>query len=128
MAFTHTRTCNFSSGSGTVSSSLSYSGTNETNVSESLAAGANQDIVLAVDVSALVSLYIKSDEDCTIYVNDVSGGSPTKTVTLAADEPYVWPMGGNTSPLGASDVTVLYMTTTETETNIEIRVLQDATP
>lgn len=125
MAFTHTHTRNFSNGSSTVTSSISYSGSLEVNVDETLAIGTDTAVNLAIDVSELVSLYIMADADCTLEVND--GSSPTKTITLEADEAYVWPSGGNTAPLGASDVTVIYVTNAA-ETNLYIRALVDATP
>jgi len=125
MAFTHTRTTNFSSGSGTITASKSYTGSSETNLSETLAIGTNTALTIAVDVSTLVHVYIKSDVAVTILVN--STGAPTKTITLAADEPYIWPDGGLTSPLGASDVTVFYCTQAA-EADLEVRILQDSTP
>ncbi len=125
MAFTHTRTTNFSSGSGTITASKSYTGSSETNLSETLAIGTNTALTIAVDVSTLVHCYIKADAACTILVN--STGAPTKTITLAADEPYVWPDGGLTNPIGSADVTVFYVTNVAL-VNLEVRVLQDSTP
>ncbi len=127
MAFSHTHGRNFSSGASTITGSKTYTSGNETNVSELLPIGTNQDIVLAVDVSALVSLYIKADAACDLYVNDVSGGSPSKHIALVAEEAYMWPMGGNTNPLGSADVTIIYVTNAA-ETQLDIRVLQDVTP
>lgn len=125
MAFTHTHTRNFSNGASTVTSSISYSGSSEVNIDETIAIGTDTQVNFPVDVSELVSLYMMADEDCTIEVN--SGSSPTKTITLEADEAYVWPAGGNTSPLGASDVTALYVTNAA-EVNLYVRALVDATP
>lgn len=125
MAFTHTQSRNFSSGSATDTSSKSYTGSLEINIDETIAAGTDTLIPVGIDVSALQSLYMKSDVACTVEVN--SGSSPTKTISLAADEPYCWPMGGNTSPLGASDVTGLYITNAA-EANFTMYALVDGTP
>lgn len=125
MAFTHTQSRNFSSGSATDTSSKSYTASSEINIQETVAAGTNTAIAVGIDVSALVSLYLKSSVAATVKVN--STGSPTKTIDLAADEPYCWPMGGNTNPLGASDVTVLYITNVA-EALITMYALVDPTP
>lgn len=125
MAFSHTHSRNFSSGSATDTASKTYTANSEVNIQESITAGTDTLISVAIDVSALVSLYLKSDVAATIEVN--SGGSPTKTITLAADEPYVWPMGGQTNPLGASDVTGLYVTNAA-DAAITMYALVDPTP
>jgi hypothetical protein len=125
MPFSHTQSRNFSSGSSTLTDSKTYSGTAELNISETLPIGTNTALTAPVDISTLVSLYMKCDTDCTIKVN--STGSPTKTIALVAGEPYVWPCGGLTAPLGASDTTVFYVTNAA-ECNLDIRILQDSTP
>lgn len=125
MAFTHPQSRNFSSGSATDTSSKSYTGSLEINIQETIAAGTDTLISVAIDVSALVSLYMKSDVACTVEVN--SSSSPTKTISLAADEPYCWPMGGNTSPLGGTDVTGLYITNAA-EADFTMYALVDGTP
>lgn len=127
MSFSHTQGRSFSSGSSTVTSSKTYTGSGEVNIDETVEIGANTQINVAVDVSALKSLYIKSDVDCNIFVNDPSTGAPTKTINLVAEEPYTWPMGGNTNPLGATDVTEIFVTNAA-ECNLQFRALVDSTP
>lgn len=128
MAFSHTHTRSFSSGSSTVSSSKTYSADGEANLDATIpASSTNLQINVAVDVSELESLFILCDVAATIYVNDASTGSPTKTIPLAAGEAYQWPNGGETSPLGASDVTEIFVTCSAGGT-LQWRSLVDPTP
>lgn len=128
MSFSHTINRSFSDGASTVSSSKTYTGSGTANLSETIpASSSNLQLNVAVDVSALQSLYLYCDAAATVYVNDVSGGSPTKTITLPAGEAYIYPNGSDTNPLGASDVTKIYVTCSAGG-SLEMRALQDATP
>lgn len=61
----------------------------------------------------LKAIIITVTKDCTLYVNDVSGGSPTDTIPLKADCPFMWVKeGGAPSPIAgtAGAVTNAYLT------------------
>lgn len=114
--------------SGALSRGLSFSGSSATEVSESVpTASTDAGIVIAIDVSAVKAFYIVSSAAITVETND--GSSPDDTLNLLAGQPYVWHTGSYDSFLLTADVTVLYITNASGATaNIEIRVLQDATP
>lgn len=84
-------------------------------------------INIAIDVSALQSLYIFSDQDLTIQTND--GTTPDDTIAVNGGVP-IWYDESNDSifpnPLTA-DVTVIYVTNT-TAATLRIFALYDATP
>ena len=122
MAFSHTITRSFASGSGTLTSSTTYNGNIEVDISESCPASTTTEIDVAITVANLQSLYMKSDQIVVIKVNDTT--SPTKTFTLPANEAYIWPNGGDTNPLGASNVTKIYVIVTTGPAAFEMRSLQ----
>jgi hypothetical protein len=127
MAFSHTLTRSFSSGSSTVSSSKTYTAGAEVNIDEALSASATDfAVAAAIDVSALQSLFLYCDVACTIEVNSTS--SPTATIVLPAGEAYLWPNGSATNPLGGTDVTTLYCTIGSTAGTLQMRALVDPTP
>lgn len=104
----------------------------ESNYSGSLADGTSDEAVnLAIDVSELKCLFIASDQDITIETNQPGGGSGAADDTLAvkANQAVAWSENDvHSCPLTA-DVTILYITNASGSTaNVEIRVLQDATP
>lgn len=127
MAFSHTISRNFSSGSSTVTASKTYTAGAEVNIDEALAASATDyQVNAAIDVSELESLFLYCDVACTIEVNSTS--SPTATIVLAAGEPYLWPNGSATNPLGGTDVTALFCTIGSTAGTLQMRALVDPTP
>lgn len=85
------------------------------------------EVVAALDVSALKSLMILSDQNVTIETND--GSSADDTLTLVGGEPLVWWDGcGYSCPLTA-DVTAFYITNASGATaNVQMRFLSDPTP
>lgn len=128
MATTHTVKYGLTTPSGELSKPLSFSGSSATEISESVAtAQTDADIVIAIDVSAVKAFFIVSSAAITVETND--GSSPDDTLTLVAGQPYIWHTGSYDSFLLTTDVTVLYITNASGSTaDIEIRVLQDATP
>lgn len=127
MAFTHTITRSFSNGASTITNSKSYTAGAEINIDEPLAASATDyQINVPIDVSELESLYLACDVACTIEVN--SAGAPTATIVLPAGEPFIWPNGSATNPLGATDVTALFCTIGSTAGTLQMRALVDPTP
>lgn len=84
---------------------------------------------VAIDVSALKAVLLKSDQAIVISTNDAAGGSPDQTLTLAAGVPFFWQVNsGITNPLTV-DITDFYIANASGSTaTLQIRVLQDATP
>lgn len=128
MAFSHDYKISITSPSGTVSKQTSYSGSGSLEISESVAdSETDYDIVASIDVTAVKSFYIVSDQDVTVETN--SGSEPDDTLSLVAGVPYYWNTDSYDSFLLTADVTVLYVTNASGATaNIEIRVIQDTTP
>lgn len=113
MSFTHTLTVAIQRSSGApVSKTVSKTGGQELNISETIAAAAsNALLAFALDVSQLKSCYIVASGAMTIETND--SGTPDATITLTADEPVVYYAGqGQDNPFGATDVDALYVTST----------------
>lgn len=80
---------------------------------------------VAMDVSELKFVYIVADAAMTIETN--SGSSPAHTLTLVANEPYVWTHKANLTNLFiTTDVTSFKVTSTDGGT-LKIRIGTDAT-
>jgi hypothetical protein len=128
MSFSHTHTRSFSNGASTISSSETFTADAEANLDLELAASStNVQHNVAVDVSELESLFMLAEADATVYVNDDSAGSPTATIALEGGRAYVWPNGSATNPLGATDVTALFITCSAGG-DFQMRALVDPTP
>ena len=82
---------------------------------------------IAIDVSALASLYMAADQDITIKTN--SSGSPDDTISLKANKPLVWtPNCGFSNPLSEDVLSIFCANSSGTNATLQIRLLQDATP
>ena len=82
---------------------------------------------IAIDVSALASLYMAADQDITIKTN--SSGSPDDTISLKANKPLVWtPNCGFSNPLSVDVLSIFCANSSGTNATLQIRLLQDATP
>ncbi len=101
-------------------------------ISEALADGlVDRIITCAIDYSAMQSLFVSSDQDITIELNNPGGGSAAadETWDLLADQPIDWQEGDVMDAPLSADVTVIYVTNASGSTaNLEIRVGQDPTP
>lgn len=128
MSFTHTVTQNVQVGSTLISGSKSYSNSSKVSIEETIAAATtDDDVVLAIDVSALKSIIILSDQDVKIETN--SGAAPDDTINLVADVPYIWNTDSYNACLLTTDVTVIYVTNAgATAATLKIEALLDATP
>ncbi|HUT88739.1 MAG TPA: hypothetical protein VMY37_04540 [Thermoguttaceae bacterium] len=87
---------------------------------------------LAIDVSQLKYIYLKSDQDLTFETNDSDAPEHPvgNTIELKAGNPYIWHTGYYYTNLLTVDVTKVYLTNasgTLTAT-LEIRGVEDATP
>lgn len=130
MSVVHAFTHQWEQGNNSVSKRISITADAEKNVSISVPdSSTDLQVELALDVSALKSILIATDQDITVETND--GSSADDSFTILANNPLVW----NTScPLpnpfaSAVDVTDLYITNASgSAAAVEIRTLVDATP
>ena len=101
----------------------------QASVSESIPdSSTDLEVTFTLDVSAIQSIYIKSDEDLTLETN--SGGSPTDTITLKAGVPYIWHAGSYHTNLLTADITAnIFLTNASgSAALLEIEVVTDPTP
>lgn len=128
MAYDHVVSWRVQTPGGPIASSKTYTGSSDISISESVANGqTNKQINVAIDVTAVKSFYLLSDRNVTLETND--GSSPDDTIALIANVPYVWTTDSYDSFLLGTDVTAVFITNSSGSTaNIEMRILQDATP
>lgn len=128
MSFIHTIKQSVASATGTVETSNSYSGSSIVEVVESIAiAAADFAINIAIDVSAVKSIFILSDQDLTLETND--GTTPDDTITLKANVPYIWNADSYDVFLLTTDVTQLLLTNASgVIASLRVIVSQDSTP
>ncbi len=129
MAITHKSTISLEQGGVILSQTVEISGTGEVNVDEAIPdASTDFEITFLIDQSAMVSLYIESDQNITIETN--SGGAPTDTITLVANEPIIWTTNSvHANPITADVTANIFITQSSGSTaNLKIRTLQDVTP
>jgi hypothetical protein len=96
------------------------------------AATANQNIIKPLTIANIKALIILATVDCTVYVNDPSGGSPTQTITLKANNPWEWHANSGKS-IGltgtAGEITDWYVSVAGASAGtIKFRGVQDVTP
>lgn len=84
-------------------------------------------INVAIDVSAVKSFYLVSSQNVTVETN--SGSSPADTLTLTANDPYVWTTDSlDTFQLG-TDVTAFFVTNASgSSATLDLVAVVDATP
>ncbi len=71
----------------------------------------NLEIALVIDVSQLKALYIHCDTAISLFFNEASTGSPSKTLVLVAGQAFSWDnLSGHANPFGATDVTKVFVT------------------
>lgn len=80
-----------------------------------------------LDVSACKSFYLESDQNVTFETNN--GSAPDDTISLVANEPYVWQTNSYDSFLLGTDVTSVFITNASGSTaTIYCVALFDVTP
>lgn len=83
-------------------------------------------VALSVDVSQVKGVYILCDQDVTLETNN--SGSPTNTLALKANIPYVWYTNKYHSLVFTSDITALYVTNASAAVaNLVVEILTDPT-
>ncbi len=81
-----------------------------------------------LDVSACKSFYLESDQDVTFETN--SGATPDDTISLRANEPYLWHVNSYDSFLISTDITTSVFITNASGSTATIYcvALYDVTP
>lgn len=111
-----------------LSRTSTYSASGKVEISETVADGqTNKQITCALDVSAVKSFFLVSDQDVTFETN--SGSAPDDTIALKAGIPYEWNTDSYDAFQLGTDVTAIFITNASGATaTIELRAIQDATP
>jgi len=125
MAFTHTLTQQFASGSSSISHAVALTGGLESNLDEAIPENSTDlEVVFALDYSALRSFYMVSDVAMMVKTNV----GTDDTFTLVANQPMAWYLGcGLTNPFTADVATNIFVTNTTVGT-LRIRAITDPTP
>jgi hypothetical protein len=124
----HTLVLALTAPSGQVSSSLQFNASADGEFDEVVPpTTTNMPFSLALDISQVKSLYILSDQDVTLKTN--SSSSPTDTIALKANQPYIWYTGAYDASKITADVTQAFITNAgATQANVKMRWLYDITP
>ena len=129
MSYTHQIEMRAQTPTGLISTSRTYTASGHAGVdAESIANGQTAFLInIAIDVSAVKSLIIKSDQDITIKTN--SSGSPDDTLTIEANKEYAWNEDSLDTLLLTVDVTKIYVANASGSTaTLTIDCIQDSTP
>lgn len=128
MAFTHVITQNVAADGLQVGSSRSYSAGLKISLDENIPdSSTDLQVVLALDVSELKSVFILSDQDMTLETND--GTTPDDTINLLAGVPYIWNTDSYDANKLATDVTAFFMTQSSgSVARLQAEFLYDPTP
>ncbi len=122
--FTHTIGNTYRTDAGTISStSAIYTGDAEIDLDAVVALSTtNKEFDIQFVKTDVISLIMQSDKAVTVKTN--SSGSPSDTISLAANMPLVWHTDSPTSMPLAGNVTKIFVTNAgSTNAAIKIRVL-----
>ena len=82
---------------------------------------------IAIDVSQVKTFFIVSTQDVTVETND--GSTPDNTLSLVANEPYIWHVSALDTFQLDTDVTAMYITNASgAEATVYVDVVEDTTP
>lgn len=96
-------------------------------IDETLANNGTREVVVAIDVSEVVSVGIVSSVAVTLKTND--SGTPDDTIVLSAGVPYIWSTSSLDSLLLTEDVTSIFVVVPEgADAAFKLVCVQDATP
>lgn len=125
MPYTGQLRIDLTANSGAFSSVRNITGDLQTEMSQVIAAGAtNVNILLAIDITKVKLLLIKSSVNMTFKTN--SSGSPANTINLLAGIPYVWAAGGYETLVLTTNVSSIFVTNgTATDGLLEVYALSD---
>lgn len=130
---THSYTRGWTNGGSTISKQVQANAGAEINVDETIPISTTDQLVaFALDVSQCKGLYIVSNVALLIQAND--GTTPSNTITLAANTPFVWVFGDaalrdTAGAVITTDITGLYVTNASADTAalLQIRAIYDPT-
>lgn len=128
MSFTHVVSQSIDSGAGAITKSKTYTNSGRISISEDIATAITDGpIIVAIDVSAVESFLLVSNQDVTIETNNAT--TPSDTINLLAGVPYIWTTDSYDTLKLTVDVTIIYVTNASGATaTIQIEALVDATP
>jgi hypothetical protein len=130
-SYSGTLTIALNSGGRTKSDDIVKTGSSRISIEEDVATGETDFEIQCkgVDISACTFIYIKSTQDVTLETNanDATGGN---TLTLVADEPYVWWTAAPFVNVLTEDITTdVFVTNASGATaTVTMEFIQDATP
>lgn len=125
----HTLTLSWARSGESIAQSVTVSADSESNFNVTVpATTTDMQVEVTLDVSQMAALYVHSDKDITLETN--SGSAAAATITITANKPIVWFTGsGTTNPLGATDVTAVFLTNAgASDATVKFRALVDNTP
>ena len=128
MSFAHTITEKVLTSGRELTAPNAFSGDGQVSLSVEIPDSTNDQLVdLALNVSEIKAIYMKSDQDLTVETND--GSSPDNTINLLAGVPYVWHENSYFTNLLTVDVTALYLSNSSGATaTFELEAVYDSTP
>ncbi len=99
----------------------------ENNISESIADSTTDGLVAyALDVSQVKNFAMWSDQIILVETND--GTTPADTISLSANQPYLWSAASYEPFLFGTDITALYVTNSSgSAATLNIRCVLDPT-
>jgi len=129
MAFTHKIDYVWTGDGGIDTVTKSYTETGAQNITLDIANGlTDTEVVCALDVSELVSLFIVSTQDLTFEGNNNAGAD--YSLALKANVPYIWTtLAYDALVFGATDVTSFFLTNASgSAATFKLRALYDTRP
>jgi hypothetical protein len=124
MAYSFELSQSAKAGGASLAGDKTYTASHVQAVSESIADEAvDSPIIIGIDVSAVVALFLVSTQDVTLTDGDAV------SISLKANVPYVWTEDSYDSLLFTADVTVLEVSNASgAAATVSLVVLTDATP
>ena len=127
MAYTHRVTQAIQVGGETINEDNTYSASSRVSLDETAPDSATTQFNVAIDVSAVKSFFLVSDQDVIFETNDAS--TPDDTINLAAGVPYIWNTDSYDTFLLGTDVTDVHITNASgSSARIQLEAIVDATP
>jgi len=126
MSYTHAIQYAWSGGGKSVSATKSYTDESETKIDESIDTGeSNIEVVCALDIGEVASLFILSTQDILFEGNDNVGTD--YSINLKANIPYIWVTDSYDTNLVDADVTSFFLTNASGATaTFTLRALSDS--
>lgn len=125
--FSHLVTQSVQVSLATINSQKTYSGASRLSIEETIAIGTTT-VGAAIDVSALKSFFLLSDQDVTVKTN--SNSEPDATLVLKAGVAYVWNTDSyDAFKLVAADIVSIYVTNASAApAKLQLEAIIDPTP